>query len=276
MQIFPGVYVYFSDKLVTSLLGRGATCNCYALASEHELWLIDPPGNNRGMMARFLHAVQKDHLDINHLTRIYLTHAHPDHMAGLEYFYSHYSPNIIVHTKDLDVVKGGYPAFWNAQLDAAGDLTPEFFFAPFPWIQRVSEFLMGSIAPIPNATSFSEEETLQIGSIAVKIVHTPGHSPGHVSFYLPDFECLIAGDIFGLFGDHKPVLNLPYSDLDAYQKSLEKLKNLPITHLVTGHKRQWFSERGFYQDLVRGTLKNCELARSLTYNIVKNQPGIRI
>ena len=41
----------------------------------------------------------------------------------------------------------------------------------------------------------ADGQDLQIGSLLVKVLHTPGHSPGHVMFHLPEKQTLIGGDL---------------------------------------------------------------------------------
>ena len=82
---------------------------------------------------------------------------------------------------------------------------------------------------------FQENEELKFGNSSFKIIHVPGHSPGHVVFYSKDEGILIAGDVlfFGSIGR----TDLPGGD---YQSLISHIKNklfeLPDeTRVFCGH-----------------------------------------
>ena len=69
----------------------------------------------------------------------------------------------------------------------------------------------------------SDGDTLDLGGgLTLKVVHTPGHSSGSVSFLLPADGALFSGDAI------PPVGGLPiYSDVPATVKSIRKLREIP-------------------------------------------------
>jgi hydroxyacylglutathione hydrolase len=77
-----------------------------------------------------------------------------------------------------------------------------------------------------------EPDSFMVGSIAVHVLDTPGHSPGHICFYLPDQKVVFAGDTLFALGCGR--LELPAS---AMWPSLQKLMRLPPeTALYCGHE----------------------------------------
>ncbi len=51
---------------------------------------------------------------------------------------------------------------------------------------------------IPPATAdafVQDGQSLQLGSLRVDVIHTPGHAPGHVMYHFPDEKVLIGGDL---------------------------------------------------------------------------------
>lgn len=72
--------------------------------------------------------------------------------------------------------------------------------------------------------------------VEVEIIETPGHTPGGVSYYFPDFGILLTGDT--LFRDGIGRYDLPGGDMNALFQSISKLKeqNFPDeTFVVHGH-----------------------------------------
>lgn len=76
-------------------------------------------------------------------------------------------------------------------------------------------------------------DVLQVGSIQIAMVHTPGHTPGSQCFYVDD--CLVAGDT--LFLDGCGRTDLPGSDPEKMYESLQILASLPNNAIVyPGHR----------------------------------------
>ena len=75
---------------------------------------------------------------------------------------------------------------------------------------------------------------LQIGSIQVQVMHTPGHAAGHVVFYLPQEKVLVGGDMIICDGIGR--VDLPDSDYDIMCQSIRRIMDLPEeTMLLPGH-----------------------------------------
>ncbi len=91
-------------------------------------------------------------------------------------------------------------------------------------------------ASLPFPTEPLEEgNTLRYGDVSIRAHHTPGHSPGHLSFEVE--HLLLVGDLLGARGSSW--VGLPGGDLSAYLASLERVANLVtqrrITVLAPGH-----------------------------------------
>jgi glyoxylase-like metal-dependent hydrolase (beta-lactamase superfamily II) len=90
------------------------------------------------------------------------------------------------------------------------------------------------IPPLQADSFVTDGEELQIGSIQVKVLHTPGHSAGHVCYYIPTEKLLIGGDL--IIGGSVGRTDLPDSNPADLQKSLQRVMSLPDdTTLIGGH-----------------------------------------
>jgi glyoxylase-like metal-dependent hydrolase (beta-lactamase superfamily II) len=94
---------------------------------------------------------------------------------------------------------------------------------------------------MPPSNPFSVHERLKDGDRVdaaggAIVYHTPGHTPGHASYYLPDRRILFSGDLFFGLGA-KLVLTTPeYShDLLTAGISARRVATLPLDALLTYH-----------------------------------------
>ncbi|MHC5230142.1 MBL fold metallo-hydrolase [Enterococcus sp. LJL99] len=154
------------------------------------------------------------------INRILLTHAHKDHVSGVDELKKNY-PNATVFISERDY----------ALLNEDRTLRPEE--VPSPIKGGLSK-----INTVPDQLLYGGE---QIGSL--KVLLTPGHTPGSISF-LDKSGILIAGDSLqtkggvAISGDTR--LSFPFPALATWSKSeaLNSIKKLPIekiTLLATGH-----------------------------------------
>jgi glyoxylase-like metal-dependent hydrolase (beta-lactamase superfamily II) len=88
----------------------------------------------------------------------------------------------------------------------------------------------------PNAdVELSDSQELTVGGLRLKVLHTPGHSPGHVAFYLSEEGVLFSGD--ALFRNGIGRSDLPGGDYATLIASIRhKLLSLPDETVVyPGH-----------------------------------------
>ncbi|MGV3742656.1 MAG: MBL fold metallo-hydrolase [Burkholderiaceae bacterium] len=81
---------------------------------------------------------------------------------------------------------------------------------------------------IPN-----DGQILEIAGCRVRVIHTPGHASNHFCYLLEDENMLFTGD--HIMQGSTVVINPPDGDMDAYLRSLQKLKELNVAYLAPGH-----------------------------------------
>lgn len=119
------------------------------------------------------------------LKGIWLTHAHFDHIAGVNRLASSRQPGLPVglHPRDLPLFEqGGGARNFGVRVEPG----------PHP------------------AVYFDDEQALYLGNQMIEVRFTPGHTPGHVIFYSASAGAALVGDLEALLQSiHTRVLTLP-------------------------------------------------------------------
>jgi glyoxylase-like metal-dependent hydrolase (beta-lactamase superfamily II) len=94
--------------------------------------------------------------------------------------------------------------------------------------------------PQSEANFLVDDETVDLGGLTIQVLPTPGHTPGHLSFFFPEEELLFLGDYdLTSFG---PWYGDVYSDIEETIKSIHKLKAVPARKWVASHNTGLFEE----------------------------------
>jgi len=179
-------------------------CNCSVIGDEasHEAIVIDPGDDVSGITA----ILDRYGLKVR---MIAITHAHIDHIGGAQKLRQITGAPVYMHEDDAILAENlAMQASW------LGCETPEN-----PGID----------------TPAREGDTLRAGGIEAQVLHTPGHTQGSISLFLPLEKKLIAGDT--LFRGSVGRTDLPGGDSNALARSIRgKLYTLPEETIVTpGH-----------------------------------------
>lgn len=276
MKIQDNLYWYSKDKPVTMFIGHGGTCNVFAIDQGDEIWLIDTGIEILGRAKRILNYMKQDGLDPQKITKIFLTHIHPDHFNGANVFNEKFHPVFYTHQEDKPLVDGGDKAFWQQCHDAARGLMNDFFGVPQNLAEFGSSYCFGKMPLGIPMTYFQDGDVYKGSRYNLQVIHTPGHTLGHSCFFIASLGVLFVGDIIDPYFDHKANLNLPYSDYDLYYTSLQRLKKLDIKVFCAAHAHKIYSNPAVNQELIDGTLKNLDYAKSRTIELLKSTGPMRI
>ncbi|HSH05967.1 MAG TPA: MBL fold metallo-hydrolase [Anaerolineae bacterium] len=178
--------------------------NCYLLVCDEtqHAAVIDPSWEG--------HTIAKHATDNGYnITHILLTHSHFDHIAGLAEIKQDTNAPIYIHA---DAVPGL----------TTGSRLAQMWNITFP-------------EPPPHDELITADQTFTIGHLTLHALYTPGHAPGHISFYLPSHGVVFAGDT--LFQQSIGRTDLPGGDHPLLIQSItDKLLSLPDdTQVLPGH-----------------------------------------
>ncbi|MFC4405687.1 MBL fold metallo-hydrolase [Haloarchaeobius iranensis] len=193
--------------------GRVLTVHPAAVETNHGLVLLDV--GLPGATDQLRDALGDAGLDLADVSMVVLTHHDGDHAAGLAELADETRLIVATHRGEAPYVDGRRHPVKAAPDDER-----------FP--------------PVPVDLELTGGETFHTDAGPMRVVETPGHSPGHVSLYFPDHRFLVAGDAMtndnggaDAFGGPKPQFT---PELDQAVESVGRLAELDIetTHCYHG------------------------------------------
>lgn len=212
------------------------TLNSYLIRGDERNLLIDTGFNRQECYDALIYAFEQLDVDLDK-TDIFVTHMHADH-SGLV-------PKIIrenttVYCSEVDgrlINMCNTDEYWRV-------LESKFYVHGLPdrnensenrshpgWIFRPKDDI--------EFTYIKDGDKIQVGKYSFEAVHTPGHTPGHMCLYDREKQLLFSGD--HILGDITPVITIDLnhtSPLTLYLQSLKMIKDMPIKHIFTAHRRK--------------------------------------
>ena len=198
-------------------LGRGNNCNasllCHVLPGERPHVLVDP-GHIRDELGEpcfdsLAQAMEGDGFRVEDVGLVIGTHCHPDHFEAVQPV----------------VERSGALLALSAEEDRFYCGVGKDFYAVFN-------------ARVPEVKPFFHlgEGDLSLGAenrVNVRVLLTPGHTPGSISLYLEQEKILISGDV--VFDSSVGRTDFPGGSPSLLRESIARLSQLDVEYLVPGH-----------------------------------------
>lgn len=183
-------------------------------------------------------AMEEKGLSCSRLTHVLITHHDHDHIGALSALKQKYPQiQVAAGVKEAPYLDGSLKSLRLDQAEAMQPLLPEEhqdFGLAFCAMLR-------DIAPVPVDFRLREGDRLPFCK-GCTVLETPGHTPGHISLYVPQEKTLIAGDAAVLENGGLVVANPQFSlNLQETEESLKKIKALDAERIICYHGGVWTS-----------------------------------
>ncbi len=196
--------------------GRYPCCNSVYI--EEAGILIDPASDRKTLI---------ELRDTRGVRQVWLSHWHEDHFVHLDLFED---IPFRISERDLPPLTG-----LETFLDWYAMDNPEY--RAF-WAAMIKDRFHYQVRT--PAGFLRDGEIIDLGSLTVEVIPTPGHTPGHLAFYFREPKILFMGDYdLTAFG---PWYGDLYSDIDQTIESLNRLKNIAADTWLTGHETGLFTQ----------------------------------
>ncbi|OGO42741.1 MAG: hypothetical protein A2Z05_06965 [Chloroflexi bacterium RBG_16_60_22] len=236
-EVVPGIHWL---KLPITMAGSNlAHVNVYLVRGDDGYLLVDAGWNTPASFDILQKGLKEIGGDIREISRILVTHVHPDHygmagrvkeLSGADFYLHEYEKRLIgprYVTMDELLVQTEH---W---LGING-VPPE----PTADLRDATKDLIKYIVPSYPDTTLRGGETITTGPFTFRVLWTPGHSQGHICLYEAAKKLLLSGDhvlptITPNIGMHPQSIENP---LGKYFDSLKAVKKLDVGLVLPGHE----------------------------------------
>ena len=178
--------------------------NCYVIGDEESMTgaIIDPGDE----AARIALTVERVGLEIS---QIIVTHSHIDHVGAVAQLVDEYMCPVLMHNEAEAMLK------------------------TVPQQAMMMGMRFGKVPKVDRHVG--DDEVLEVGSLRLRSLYTPGHAPGHLAFLVEDEDTVFSGD--ALFAGSVGRVDLPGGSMEVLMRSIsERLLILPDeTRVLSGH-----------------------------------------
>src|ERR1700761_2283418 len=151
-----------------------------------------------GVLDRICEVLDRSGLRLKYLVQ---THWHLDHVGNSQFVKDRYGAEVVCHAIERPAVEDPFIACRPEYLESCGgDLNviaadlglrdPSQLLTPEEVVREHWNFPVGVDRVVQDG------DVLEVGDLQLRVIHTPGHSPGHISLYNPSSRSLYLGDVW--------------------------------------------------------------------------------
>ncbi len=231
MKITDNVYFYKGRSEEKLVRGAGSS-NVIVIKGERQV-MIDSGLIVGGAFKDLLKAASADGIDLRQTRAVLHTHSHWDHITADVIVQKEYGAEVYAHSWGRPRIESQEEAFKSFVLDI-GEFYGEVIGSPAFLMKLLLRYAGGSYSGLRVNKVLEGGEELDFGA-RVLACHTPGHTPDHIAYYIPDDRALVGGDLVDLESGVGADLNNPDSSYADGLASLEKVRELDVEIFLPAH-----------------------------------------
>jgi len=244
-EVLPGI---FRIPLALENFSPGSV-NVYLLRDKTAYAMIDTGWDIPASLKSLNSQLAESGIHLSDIKKVILTHCHSDHLGLAGRLQKENQAIIYMHRLDLELTKIRYTReddYWHKTelyIQSHGVPACEL---PQP------DFAIPNPGPLVSPdVKLEGSEEIEAGDVRLRVINTPGHTPGHISLYEPVKKLLFSGDtllptIATNAATHIQHMTNP---IQQYLDSLTILKELEIDLVLPGHQQVFSGHRKRIEEL---------------------------
>jgi glyoxylase-like metal-dependent hydrolase (beta-lactamase superfamily II) len=264
-EIAPGLY-----RISIPLAFGLDYVHTYAAIEQERVALFDTGPSTPSSLSLYEKALARIGRSLEDIDQIFITHSHVDHcgfagrikeISGARIFLSEIEFGAITraHRDQRKIDTLGH--FWRQY--GLDEKTIHTF-------SSVLDAFTLATAPFVTDHFLNDEEFIKLGKRTLQVLFTPGHTRGHICFYLPEEQILLAGDCIlpHITPNLSPDLTCPsFLPLENFLRSLERIGSLPVNTVYPAHGEPFDNLKRRVEEIIDHHIQRKDLTlQSVTSN----------
>jgi glyoxylase-like metal-dependent hydrolase (beta-lactamase superfamily II) len=217
-------------ELPMKLMGTEGTIYPTVIWDDNKVILVDAGISDS--VTEIKDAMDKGGIPFKKIDTIIVTHQDIDHIGGINNIIDELNDvKVLAHGEDKPYIQGEKKILRlnNPKIMDRINLLPEY--------ERQKVLDMLENAPVKVDVVLADGDELSYCG-GIMVIHTPGHTPGHICLYHKESKSLIVGDALNIENDelivtHKEAMNK--EELEIIKTWLKKIRELDVENVITYH-----------------------------------------
>jgi glyoxylase-like metal-dependent hydrolase (beta-lactamase superfamily II) len=242
----------------------------YAAIDQERVALFDTGPSMPSSLSLYQNALKRIGRSLKDVDRIFITHSHVDHCGFAGRIKEFSGARIFLSEVEFEAITRAHRD--QRKIDTLGYFWRQFGLdeKTIHTFSAVSDAFTMATAPFSTDLFLNDEQSIKVGDRTFFVLSTPGHTRGHICFFLPEEQILLAGDCIlpHITPNLSPDLTCStFLPLENFIQSLERIGALPVHKVYPAHGEPFENLKGRVEEIIEHHIQRKDLTlQSVTRN----------
>ena len=256
-EIAPGLY-----RISIPLAFGLDYVHTYAAIEQERVALFDTGPSMPSSLSLYQKALARIGRSIEDVDRIFITHSHVDHCGFAGQIKKISGARIFLSEIEFEAITRAHRD--QRKIDTLGHFWRQYGLdeKTIHTFSAVLDAFTMATAPLSTDHFLDDEQFIKFGERTFQVLFTPGHTRGHICFFLPEEQILLAGDCIlpHITPNLSPDLTCPsFLPLENFLRSLERIGALPVQTVYPAHGEPFKNLKGRVEEIIEHHIQRKDL-----------------